>query len=150
MIRRADPYLNFPGNTREAFEHYRRVFGGDFLAVMRFRDFPGGMGVTGEDLDKICHIALPLGVGGQMLMGTDVLAPHAAGFVVGTNTYIHLETNGPDEARRVFDGLGEGGAIEMPLAQVEWAELYGIVRDRFGVQWMVSHTGDARFVPPAG
>ena len=150
MIQSASPYLSFPGNTLEAFEHYRRVFGVEFLAVMRFREFPGGMGVTGDDLDRICHIALPLGSNGQMLMGTDVLGPHRERFVVGTNTYIHLDATDADEARRLFDGLGEGGAIEMPLSKVEWAELYGIVRDRFGVQWMVSHTGDVRFVPPGG
>lgn len=107
MISLANPYLNFPGNTLEAFEHYRRVFGVDFAMVLRFRDFPGGMGVTGEDLDRICHIALPLGANGQMLMGTDVLGPQREGFVVGTNTYIHLEATGADEARRLFDGLGE-------------------------------------------
>ena len=70
----ANPYLNFNGNTEEAFEFYRSVFGGEFAMVLRYKDFPANaMGVAEGELDKIAHIALPLGKG-NMLMGTDVIA----------------------------------------------------------------------------
>jgi PhnB protein len=141
MIRSADPYLNFAGNTLEAFEFYRSVFGGEFSGIVRFRDFGGNpMGIREEELDLIAHIALPLGAGG-MLMGTDVTGAWKEGLVTGTNTYTHLELDSAAEARRVFDGLAEGGQVQMALSRTAWAELYGSLRDRFGVQWMVSHTG---------
>ncbi|MCL1635712.1 VOC family protein [Luteimonas sp. SX5] len=143
MVSVVNPYLNFDGNAREAFDHYRSIFGGEFATAMRFRDFPGHMGVGEADLDKIAHIALPLGK--QMLMASDVSGGYGASFKVGTNTYIHVEADGADEANRIFDGLSAGGKTEMPLSKTEWAELYGICVDKFGVQWMVSYTGSVTF-----
>lgn len=139
----ANPYLNFPGHTLEAFEHYRSVIGGEFLGLLRYRDFgDNGMNVPEDELDRIAHIALPLG-GENILMGTDSLKSQE--LTMGNNFYIHLEADTPDEAERVFDGLANGGTVEMPLAPVEWAEKYGMCRDRFGVQWMISFTGDVKF-----
>ena len=34
-MKAANPYLNFKGNTREAFEFYRSGFGGEFQTVLR-------------------------------------------------------------------------------------------------------------------
>lgn len=144
MITSTNPYLNFDGNAQQAFDHYRVVFGGDFGQVVRYRDFPGNMGVGEADLDKLAHIALPLGAA-NVLMGTDVAGERANSFRLGTNYYIHLEAASADEAQRVFDGLAKGGRTDMPLTATEWAERYGICVDRFGVQWMVSYTGDVKF-----
>lgn len=145
MIRSANPYLNFPGNTEEAFSFYRGVFGGDFAGVVRFRDFPdNGMGVAEQELDRIAHICLPIGEN-IMLMGTDVTESWKDGFVIGTNSYIHLEVGSTDEANRIFDALTEGGTVEMSLTRTDWAEKYGSCRDRFGIQWMVSYTGSVAF-----
>ena len=137
------PYLNFEGNTEEAFNHYRSVFGGEFAGVLRFRDMGANeMGLSETDLDKIMHIALP--VGSVMLMGTDVLESLGQKLNVGNNTYINLTVDSAADADRLFAGLSEGGTVEMPLDRTEWAERYGICRDRFGVQWMVNFEGDAR------
>ena len=140
----ANPYLNFQGNTLEAFEFYRSVFGGEFQAVLRFRDFgDNGMGVAEKDLDKIAHIALPLGNG--LLMGTDVVDGMPGTFTVGTNVYIALDPDSAAEADRLFNGLAAGGQVQMPLQQTEWAEKYGSLVDKFGVQWMVSYAGSVKF-----
>lgn len=145
MIRSADPYLNFPGTTEEAFVFYRSVFGGDLSGPIRFRDFGSNeMGLSEEELDLVAHISLPLGSGGT-LMGTDVTGAWREGFVAGTNCYTHLEVDGADEARRIFAALSEGGTVQMELTRTDWAELYGSLRDRFGVQWMVSYTGSVSF-----
>lgn len=142
-MKHANPYLNFDGNAREAFDHYRSVFGGELAMAMTFREFGGEqMGIAGDMLDRIAHIALPLG--SSMLMGSDVTRPQD--FRVGTNSYIAVEADNGDQAERVFASLGDGGSVEMPLQKVEWAEKFGICRDRFGVQWMVSYTGAVSFV----
>jgi PhnB protein len=143
-MKAANPYLNFKGNTREAFEFYKSVFGGEFQAVLRFRDFgDNGMGVAEKDLDKIAHIALPLGNG--LLMGTDVVEGMPGTFTVGTNVYIALDPDSAAEADRLFNGLAAGGQVQMPLQQTEWAEKYGSLVDKFGVQWMVSYAGSVTF-----
>jgi len=139
----ANPYLNFPGNTEEAFQYYKSVFGGEFPLIVRFKDFADNpMGVPEADRDKIAHIALALG--DSMLMGTDALESLGHQVNMGNNFYITLETDSGDEADRLFEALS-GGGVEMPLQQTEWAEKYGVCKDKFGVQWMVSYTGSVRF-----
>ena len=144
-MKAVNPYLNFKGNTEEAFNFYKSVFGGEFQGVMRFRDFGDNtMGIPEHELDKIAHIALPLG-GGALLMATDVVDGMPGTFTVGTNTYIALDPDSADEAERLFDGLAAGGQVQMPLQQTECAEKYGSLVDRFGVQWMVSYAGSVTF-----
>jgi PhnB protein len=145
MIKAVNPYLNFDGNTEEAFTFYRSVFGGEFLAVTRFRDFGDNpMGVPDDELDKIAHIALALG-SDNLLMGTDVLKSMPVTLTTGNNFYITLEAESKEDAERLFEDLSDGGHISMPLQRTEWAETYGICADRFGVQWMVMYTGSVEF-----
>jgi PhnB protein len=143
-MKSANPYLNFSGNTEEAFDFYRSVFGGEFLTVFRFRDFGDNnpMGVPENELDKIAHVALP--IGDSMLMATDLLESWPRGLTVGNNFYISLEAETGEEADRVFNALSAGGEVEMALQKTEWAEKYGTCADRFGVQWMMSYTGSVQ------
>jgi PhnB protein len=138
------PYLNFAGNTEEAFRFYQTVFGGE-LQIVRFGDFPGNsMGVPDEDADKIAHAALPL-TNGSTLMGTDTLASQGQELTPGNNISIALEAGSEKEAEKLFGALSAGGDAVMPLARTEWAERYGMCVDRFGVQWMVNYTGNVQF-----
>lgn len=144
-MKKANPYLNFNGNTLEAFTFYKSVFGGEFLAVLRFKDFgENSMGAPKNELNKIAHIALPLGKD-NILMGTDVLESQGQSLTVGNNFYIALEVESEEEAEKLFNTLSAGGRIEMPLQKTEWSEKYGICADKFGVQWMVSYTGNVQF-----
>jgi PhnB protein len=140
---KVSPYLNFGGNAEEAFDFYRAVFGGDFAAVMRFRDFGANpMNIPERELDRIAHIALP--VGDRLLMASDVVEGWQP-LKIGNNVYITLETDSAEEAERLFGALAQGGQIEMELQRTEWAEKYGTCGDRFGVQWMVMYAGDVQF-----
>jgi PhnB protein len=144
-MKAANPYLNFNGNTEEAFTFYKSIFGGNFLAVVRFKDFGGNaMGITPNELDKIAHIALPLGTN-NVLMGTDVVESLGQSLTMGNNFYITLEMDTKEEAEKLFNKLSAGGKIDMALQQTEWAEQYGTCTDKFGVQWMVSYTGSMQF-----
>src|SRR6266542_7002424 len=67
-----NPYLNFDGNTEEAFNFYKSVFGGDFQNITRFSDTPQGAQMKPEDAKKIMHVSLPIGKG-NTLMGTDAV-----------------------------------------------------------------------------
>lgn len=144
-MRVVNPYLNFPGTTEEAFTFYKSVFGGEFTGLVRFRDFGGShMGVADRDLDRIAHVALPIG-DGNMLMGTDVIEGFGQPLTVGNNVYISVQAESAGEAQRIFGRLSEGGTAQMPLQRTEWAELYGSCADRFGVQWMVNYPGSVQF-----
>jgi len=112
MVSAVNPYLNFKGNTQQAFDFYRSVFGGDFAGVIRYADFPGNMGVAESDRDKLAHIALPLGKG-NMLMGTDVVGQHGdKPFTPGNNFYISLSPDDADETNRLFTALSAAARLK--------------------------------------
>jgi PhnB protein len=79
-----------------------------------------------------------------MLMGSDVPSNQPAP-VAGSNFYIMLDADSAEETERVFHALSEGGKVEMPLAKTEWAEKYGMCRDKFGIAWMLNFTGDVNW-----
>jgi PhnB protein len=146
-MKTANPYLNFEGNTEEAFTFYRSVFGGEFQDVIRFGDFEdNAMGIAEKDLSKIAHISLPLGPD-NILMGTDVVDAMPTRLTVGNNFYITLEPESAEEAESLFNALSSGGEVQMPLQQTPWAEKHGSLTDRFGVQWMVDYGGSVEFSP---
>jgi len=142
---RFNPYLNFNGNTEEAFNFYKSVFGGEFLGgIMRFKDFQDQPGcepmshLSDEDKKKVMHIALPIG-NGNMLMATDALESMGQKLAFGNNSYIYIDTDSKEEADKLFNRLSEGGKIEMPMADTFWGAYFGNFADKFGVQWMVSY-----------
>ena len=139
-----NPYLNFNGNTEEAFNFYKSVFGGEFATVLRFGESPGcdQMPVAEADKDKIMHIALPVG-GDNVLMANDVLESMGQPLIEGNNFSISLSVDSRGEADRVFSGLADGGKVEMPLNDAFWGAYFGMLQDKFGIRWMVSY--DARF-----
>jgi PhnB protein len=133
-----NPYLNFPGNTEEAFNFYKSVFGGDFLALQRFSDTPHAGDVPEADKSKIMHVSLPIGKG-NLLMGTDALEAFGQKLTVGNNIHIAIQPESREEAERLFNGLSAGGNVEMPLQDVFWGAYFGSLRDKFGIQWMINY-----------
>jgi PhnB protein len=138
-----NPYLNFRGQTEEAFGFYRTVFGGDAPSMVRYRDMGMG-GADGREGGLVAHASLPIGAG-TVLMGSDVSDAGAGGLSVGNNVQIYLGAEDGTEARRLFEALAAGGTVTMPLERTAWAELFGSCVDRFGVHWMVDFTGGVQF-----
>ncbi len=134
-----NPYLNFPGNTEEAFNFYKSVFGGEFANLTRFKDTPAAAQMTPEDANKLMHISLPIGKG-NTLMATDAMEGMGHKLTYGNNTQLSLETDSKEEAEKLFNGLSAGGKIEMPLSEQFWGAYFGMFADKFGVKWMVNYT----------
>lgn len=132
-------YLNFPNKTEEAFNFYRKIFGGEFTGgIMRFRDVPPSEAmppVPEADKDLVMHVSLPI-LGGFDLMGSD--APASMGFRVieGNNFYINLEPDTRAETSRLFKALSEGGKVEQELQDMFWGDYFGSCSDKYGIQWM--------------
>lgn len=135
-----NPYLNFNGNTEEAFNFYKSIFGGEFTAVMRFDEMPACEEITLSDADKgkIMHIALPIG-NKNVLMATDTLESMGQTLIEGNNYSIAISPESRQEADKLFNGLAEDGKAEMPMADAFWGDYFGMCTDKFGVRWMVSY-----------
>lgn len=135
-----NPYLNFPGTTEEAFNFYKSVLGGDFAGgIFRFKDTPEAKKMNAGDREKIMHVALPIGKG-NMLMATDALESMGQKLSAGNNFHLSLEVESKEEANKIFNGLSAGGKATMPLADTFWGSYFGMLTDKFGIQWMVSYT----------
>jgi PhnB protein len=136
-----NPYLNFNGNTEEAFKFYRNVFGGEFITLQRFKDTPEAEKLSEQDKEKIMHIALPLGKG-NILMGTDSLESMNQKLQQGNNFYICISAETEAEADEIFHSLSQGGKVEMDLQKTFWGAYFGMLKGKFGVQWMVDHSNE--------
>jgi PhnB protein len=133
-----NPYLNFTGNTEEAFNFYRSVFGGEFQALMRFGEMPGGEKMQAADARKIMHVALPIGEH-NILMGTDILESLNQTLTQGDSISISITIDSEDQIRHLFTGLSKDGTVLMPLGKESWGDLFGMLRDKFGVQWLLNY-----------
>lgn len=134
-----ETYLNFNGNTEEAFEFYKSVFGGEFSSLIRFRDMPmDGVSIPEEDAGKIMHISLPIGE--NSLMASDSLESLGMKLNQGNNVYIFIAPDSKEEADQIFAALSAGGVIEMPMSDQPWGDYFGSFRDKFGVMWMIDTT----------
>src|SRR6187402_359042 len=133
-----NPYLNFKGNTEEAFNFYKSVFGGEFTVLQRFKDVPNS-GMPPEDQDKLMHVSLP--IGSNILMGTDAVGLQGNNFNMGNNFQLSVAVDSKEEAEKMFNGLAAGGEIKMPLQETFWAPAFGMLNDKFGIQWMVNYDG---------
>jgi PhnB protein len=135
-----NPYLNFPGNAEEAFNFYKSIFGGDFSGgIFRFKDTPEGEKLSESDREKVMHIALPVG-NGNVLMATDAIESMGHKVTPGTNFHLSLEMESKEETEKIFNGLSAGGNVTMPLADTFWGAYFGMLTDKFGIQWMVNYT----------
>jgi PhnB protein len=133
-----NPYLNFMGKTEEAFNFYRSVFGGEFLFLQRFKDTPHGEQLPVADREKIMHIALPIGKG-TILMATDMLESMGQKLVAGNNFSLAIQPESEKEADDIFKRLSAGGNVQMPLEKAFWGAYFGMLTDKFDIQWMVNY-----------
>jgi PhnB protein len=134
-------YLTFNGNCEEAFNMYRSVFGGNFAMVSRFKEMPPqeGQPALPEHLaNMLMHISLPISKE-TMLMGSD--ADEALGspaITAGNNFSISISAIDEKEADRLYAALSDGGNAVMPMAMQFWGSYFGMLVDRFGINWMIS------------
>jgi len=139
---RVSTYLNFQGETEEAFRYYAKVFGTEVIGdISRMGDVPSspdGPQLTETEKDLVMHIELPI-LAGHVLMGTDMVESLCQTVRVGNNTTIVLEPGSKDETDRLYDALSDGGSESTGMQQTPWG-YWGCTLDRFGIRWMLNFT----------
>ncbi len=132
------PYLFFGGRCEEALKFYHDAIGAEVLMLMRFKESPHpvqpGMLAAGFE-DKVMHASFR--VGQTTLMASDGSCPEDGNFH-GFRLSLSLPTE--VEAERAFTALAAGGKIDMPLTKTFWSPKFGMLTDRFGLNWMITIT----------
>lgn len=126
------PYLNFDGNAREAMTFYQKCLDAE-LFLQSFEeagfDAPAGSG------ERIMHARLTRGP--AVLMASDTMP--GSRFTAGNNFSVNIECESIPEIERLFAAFGDGGTVTMPLQDTFWGARFGMLTDRFGVQWMFNY-----------
>ncbi|MGI9515960.1 MAG: VOC family protein [Pirellulaceae bacterium] len=126
-------YLYFKGQCREAFEHYKAVFGAEEICRQSYSDGPPEM-FGDEPPDLIMHTSIR--IGDSILMGSDYAASCDTQINSGDNFAITFSPDSKEQADRLFPRLAAGGEITMPLQKTFWGSYYGLCTDQFGIHWM--------------
>ena len=126
------PYLFFEGRAEEALEFYQKSLGAKVEAVIRYKENPDPKHNPPNSGDKVMHCNFRIG-------DTQVMA--SDGNCSGKPSFqgFSLTFNAKDEAdaKRRFNALAEGGQVNLPLSETFFAKSFGMVADRFGLNWMV-------------
>ena len=132
-----DIYMNFDGNCREAVEFYAEVFKTEKPEIMTFGDAPPNPDyqLPEEAKDLVMHTRL--NINGSNVMFSDVFP--GSPFIAGNNISLAYVTDNLDDIQSVFSQLAEGGTIAMELQETFWSKSYGSLKDKFGIEWQVSH-----------
>lgn len=127
-----EPYLFFEGRTEEALEFYKQKLGAKVEALMRYKDNPDPQYNPPNSANKVMHALFS--IGDTKVMASDgncVGKPSFQGFA------LTLNAADVEDAKRRFSALAEGGNVQMPLGETFFAKSFGMVADRFGMNWMV-------------
>lgn len=135
MQSKLNPYISFKDNARQAMEFYQTVFGGK-LDINTFAEFQ--MAQTPEDGEKVMHSMLEAD-NGITFMASDT--PDGMEYKPGASISMSLSGDNETELRGYWDKLADGGTITMPLDKAPWGDTFGMLTDKFGIQWMVNIAG---------
>lgn len=127
-------YLNFGGNCEQAFRFYEKNLGGKILMMSTFADMPPQPNAPKVSPTSILHAQIM--IGDTLLMASD--APPDR-FQPMRSAYLSLSVDSSEEAERVYKLLTDGGEVFMPIQETFFAFRFAMLRDKFGVLWMLIH-----------
>ncbi len=125
-------YLSFEGHAEKAIEFYKKTLDAKVTMLMRWKDSPDKSMCSPGNEDKIMHSYLTVGETGLMITdGRCAGTPKFDGFSLS------IATKTEPEADKLFKALGEGGKVTMPMAKTFFSPRFGMVADKFGVNWTI-------------
>ena len=126
------PYLTFEGNCEEAMNYYKDILDGEYIVLMRYSDGPPEY-LNPSNENKIMHVTMKF-------RNSELKASDRIGNPVpkGKAHHLSLSIDNEEDAVAIFNGLADGGEVEMPFNDVFWGGKFGSLVDKFGIQWMIS------------
>ena len=127
------PYLNFNGQCKEALHFYQGCFENVELSIQTFADARVD-DMSQEMRDKVMHAEFK--TDGLFFMASDGQA--GGDFTLGNNIHLNMQLDSITEQSVLFGKLSVNGSITMPLQQTFWDARFGMLTDKFGIQWMLN------------
>ncbi|MGM1022738.1 MAG: VOC family protein [Bacillota bacterium] len=135
-----DVYLNFNGNCREAAEFYAEVFGTEKPQIMTFGEAPPNPDYPLPEEAKNLVMHTRLTIDGSNVMFSDVFP--GMPFEAGNNISLAIVNRDEEKIRSYFHKLKEDGTVSMELQETFWSKCYGSLKDKFGIEWQLSHDSE--------
>jgi PhnB protein len=136
MATKLNPYISFRDTAGEAMAFYQSVLGGE-LTRNTFGEYQ--LSDDPAEADKIMHSQLET-PGGLTLMAADT--PNSMEHNPGNNIAVSLSGEDEAELRGYFEGLSAGGTVTVPFEKAPWGDTFGMITDKFGINWMVNALGE--------
>ncbi|SDC01555.1 PhnB protein [Paenibacillus sp. UNCCL117] len=130
-------YMNFNGNCREAVEFYAEVFKTEKPHMMTFGEAPPNPEFTLPEAAKNLIMHAKLVIDGSTVMFSDTFP--GMPFTAGNNINLTVVSKNVDDIKAYYNGLKEGGKVEMELQETFWSPCYGKLTDKFGIEWQLSY-----------
>ncbi len=131
------PYLFFAGRCEEALEFYKSAIGAETQMLLRYSDSPDSMppGMLPDGYEtKVMHASFK--VGGSVILASDGCGGEES---LGFRAFsLSLALPSAADMDRVFNALAEGGIVTMPLDRTFWSSRFGMLKDKFGMGWMIT------------
>ena len=130
-------YLTFNGNCREAVDFYAQVFGTEKPQIMTFGESPSDPNypLPEDAKDLVMHTRLTISESVVMFSDTFPGTP----FATGNNISLAIVSGNVDDLTSYFNQLKEGGTVNMEFQETFWSKCYGMVTDKYGIQWQLSY-----------
>jgi len=128
-----NPYLHFDGDAEDALNFYKDALGGEIIMISRYGDSP--MPSDEDWKNKLMHSRLVFD--GNLIMISDAFKGNKA--KKEGNVQLSVEVESIDRIDEVFTKMAEGGKVTMELQDTFWGARFGMLKDKFGVDWMFNH-----------
>lgn len=128
-------YFTFKGNCFEALKFYADSFETNLEEIIRFSDTYENKDIPLKEEHKNLIMHTFLNICGNKIMFSDTLDKD--NFVIGNNLSVAVLTETPEQTKKYFDKLKQGGNISIELQKTSWSECYGVVTDKYGIIWQL-------------
>lgn len=133
-----NPYLNFDGKAEEAMNFYRSVLGGEFEGGINYFGEIPGMELPEDEKKRVMHVGLTINEHSR-IMASDTSPSMGHVWIKGNHNIVSINPDSKEDGERIFNGLSEGGKIEMPYQKTFWGAYFGSFEDKYGIAWMVNY-----------
>ncbi len=134
-MRQIYPYIKLnDGKCKEAMEFYSKCLDAEITAMMTLGESPMAKEMPPETHNLVMHSTLSKN-GMMLFSASDMMRDKAT---IGDNVGITIDCESEEEIRSIFEKLSQGGEVFMPIEDTFWDALFGMLTDKYGVEWMLN------------